>query len=347
MVQISQRRDLDDPEVIQGFANEIKTAENLTMLTLHTVADSLGTSDKLWNGFKDSLLQSLHYKTLTLLGGGTDFIRAENQLIQQLKEEVRPLLPPTFNVDEVEAHFQSLPTRYFNVHTARQIASDIVLAHRFMHLQMVEADVALSPVVTWHNEPDRGFTSLHICTWDRSGLFSKIAGSLTAAGLNVLSARIFSRTDGLILDTFFVTGANSGGLAKREERERFEEILQKMLSGEDVDIQTLIEKQRGVVVPYKSLEGDQITTVIKFDNKSAARRTIIDIETEDRVGLLYAISNTFADLGLDLALAKIVTEKGAAIDSFYVRNLNGTKIDTEAQQVLVREKLYLAIGRLA
>ncbi len=347
MVQISQRRDMDDPEVIKGFTDKLGTTENLTMLTLHTVADSLGTSDKLWNGFKDSLLQTLHYKAATLLAGGTDFIRAEKQLIQQLKDEVRPLLPPTFNPDEMEAHFNSLPVRYFNVHTARQIASDIVLAHRFMHLQMVEADEALSPVVTWHNEPDRGFTSLHICTWDRAGLFSKIAGSLTAAGLNVLNARIFSRTDGVVLDTFLVTDAATGGMAKRDERESFEAILQKMLDGSEIDIQTLIEKQRHMVVPYKSLEGDEITTVIQFDNVSAARRTIIDIETEDRVGLLYAISNTFAELGLDLALARIVTEKGAAIDSFYVRNLDGAKIETAIQQALVREKLKSAIARLA
>ena len=56
MASISQRRDLDDPAVIRNFAGLIQTPENLRLLTLHTFADSLGTSDKLWNGFKDSLL---------------------------------------------------------------------------------------------------------------------------------------------------------------------------------------------------------------------------------------------------------------------------------------------------
>ena len=118
-----------------------------------------------------------------------------------------------------DAHFENLPPRYFEIHSARQIVSDLTLAHRFMHLQIAEEDKALEPVVIWHNEPDRGYTSVHICTWDRAGLFAKIAGSLAAAGLNILSAQIFTRNDGIILDTFFVNDAKGAALAKKEEKE--------------------------------------------------------------------------------------------------------------------------------
>ena len=51
------------------------TPETLNLLTLLTFADSQGTSDKLWNDFKDSLLWPLH-AAMTLLTGGTEFIRA-------------------------------------------------------------------------------------------------------------------------------------------------------------------------------------------------------------------------------------------------------------------------------
>ncbi|HSY43104.1 MAG TPA: HD domain-containing protein, partial [Candidatus Acidoferrum sp.] len=56
MAMVSQRRDLDDDGVIQDFAQKIENIETLDGLTLLTFADSEGTSDKLWNGFKDSLL---------------------------------------------------------------------------------------------------------------------------------------------------------------------------------------------------------------------------------------------------------------------------------------------------
>src|SRR5437867_10278482 len=193
MAAVSQRRDLEDPAVVRSFAAQIQTPENLRMLTLHTFADSMATSDKLWNGFKDSLLWELYHKALTVLQGGTDFIRAEEKQRELLAEEVTQLIPRTFHRDEVDAHFGSLPPRYFQIHQAREIFADLALVHRFMHQQIVEEEKALEPVVSWHNAPDRGYTTAKVCTWDRAGLFSTLAGSFSAASINILSAQIFSR----------------------------------------------------------------------------------------------------------------------------------------------------------
>src|SRR5262245_14929603 len=60
MASLSQRRDLEDPAVIQQFANQMQSQETLALLALHTFVDALATSDKLWNGFKDSLLWTLY-----------------------------------------------------------------------------------------------------------------------------------------------------------------------------------------------------------------------------------------------------------------------------------------------
>ncbi|TAK93976.1 MAG: HD domain-containing protein, partial [Verrucomicrobia bacterium] len=62
MASLSQRRDLDDPAVLRHFSREVQTPEALTLLTVLTFADAQATSDKLWNGFKDSLLWQLHNK---------------------------------------------------------------------------------------------------------------------------------------------------------------------------------------------------------------------------------------------------------------------------------------------
>lgn len=346
MVQVSQRRDLEDPLIIKAFASQVQSKENLDMLMLHTFADSQGTSDQLWNGFKDSLLWQLYDRATRVLTGGTEFITAQQKQTDLLREEVKAMLPPTFAEDEIQAHFDTLPPRYFQIRSAREIMAEITMAHRFMHLQIAEEDKALEPVLLWHNEPDRGYTALKICTWDRAGLFSKIAGSLTAAGLNILSAQVFTRADGIVLDTFFVTDASTSAIPKKEERELAEQFLHDVLIGE-VDLPALIKKRKAIKPAYRALPGETLPTTISFDNTLSEKRTVIDLETEDRVGLLYVISRTFQEMGLDLALAKITTEKGAAIDSFYVRYILGGKLETPEEQKEVETRLREAIASLA
>jgi len=322
----SQRRDLDDAAVIRQFAGQVQNVENLALLTLHTLADSLGTKENFWNGFKDTSLWTLFHKTRNLLAGGSDFLRKEEMQRGLLELEVRRLAPSNVNDEELHAHFLHLPPRYLQIHSARQIVADLQLVHRFMHLQIAAEERALEPVVHWHNEPDRGYTAFQVCTWDRTGLFSKICGSLSAAGLNILSAQIFSRLDGIILDTFFVTDARTGTLAKKEEREACEKLLTRTLTGEELDFAALIAQRKSRLALYQSHEGERIPTVVHFDNATSDTRTIIDVQTEDRVGLLYAISQAFAQLGVDISVAKICTEKGAAFDSFYVTEIGAGKI---------------------
>jgi [protein-PII] uridylyltransferase len=346
MASISQRRDMEDPMVIRSFANEMQNSEAVMMLTLHTFVDSLATSDKLWNEFKDSLLWTLHNKTMQLFAGGTEFIRAEEVQRELLAEEIVRSLPGRISEEELHAHFGTLPGRYFQIHTAPEIMRDLSLTHRFMHLQISENENALQPVVDWHNEPDRGYTVAKICTWDRAGLFSNIAGSFSAAGLNILTAQIFTRSDAIVLDTFYVTDAKTGALANRDEKEKFEVLLNKVLTGEEVDFRALIAKQKVNRPLYQSYEGDQMPTQIHFDNGTSETRTAIEVETEDRIGLLYTISQSLAELELNISAAKIVTEKGAAIDTFYVSEPGGGKILDLGRQSFIERKIRNAIDNL-
>jgi [protein-PII] uridylyltransferase len=261
-------------------------------------------------------------------------------------DEVRRLMDGHLSREELEAHFDALPPRYFQIHTAKDIFNDLISAHRFMRLQISEEDSPLAPVVHWHNEPDRGYSAVKICTWDRAGLFSKIAGSFSAVGLNILSAQIFTRSDGIVLDTFFANDARTGNLASREQREEFEKRLNTVLSEGEAELPALIAKQKVLRPAYQAYTGDRMPTAILFDNESSELRTLVEIETEDRVGLLYAISSALSDLDLDISAAKILTEKGAAIDSFYIRELDGGKILGEPRQKSIERKLRTAINNL-
>lgn len=346
MASLSQRRDLDDPAVIRNFAKRVQTPETVSLLTLHTFADSLATSDKLWNGFKDSLLWSLHSKAMRLMTGGTEFVRAEEKQRDLLMEEALRLLPANVPEEELQAHFNALPPRYFLIHSAREILDDLLRTHQFMRLQVSDEESPLAPVVGWENDPDRACNAVKICTWDRAGLFGKIAGSLSAAGLNILSAQIFTRKDGMALDTFFVNDARTGSLAGPDQREQFEKLLHKALTGDDLDFHALIARQRVSRPVYQAYIGERLATSIHFDNESSDDRTLIEVETEDRIGLLYTISQTLAELDLDISAARISTEKGAAIDSFYVHEVDEGKVTARERQQAITRKLRDAITAL-
>jgi [protein-PII] uridylyltransferase len=347
MASISQRRDLDDPTVVRKFANQVQTQEILTLLTLHTFVDSQATSDKLWNGFKDSLLWTLHHKAWEqMMSGETEFTRVEEKQRELLMDEVRRLKPSHLSEEELQAHFGALPARYFQIQAAREILDDLLLTHRFMRLLIADEENPLTPVVNWHNQPDRACNAVKVCTWDRAGLFRKIAGSLSAAGLNILSAQIFTRNDGIVLDTFYVQDARTGNLAGAEQRDAFEAVINKALTGEEVDFHTLIARQKITRPVYQAYTGERIPTRVHFDNESSDTRTLIEVETEDRIGLLYTISQQLSELDLDISAAKINTEKGAAIDSFYVRELSGEKVMAVDRHRSIERKLRQAISSL-
>jgi [protein-PII] uridylyltransferase len=345
LVSVSQRRDLDDPRVIEQVARKARTPEILALLTLHTFVDAQATSDKLWNGFKDSLLWQLYGRAMPLLSGNTEFIRVEAEQRERLLAEVSRLLAGRTEPEEVRGHFDSLPPRYFQIHSAEQMVEDLELVHEFMR-QQVLADQPLAPAVRWRNDPDRGGSFAKTCTWDRAGLFSKLAGSLSAAGLNILSAQIFTRKDGIALDTFFVSDARSGTLAEPEQRERFAALVTRVLGGEEVDLHALIARQQASRPLYQAYAGENIPTQIVFDNDASETRTVLEIETEDRIGLLYTLSQTLAELGVDIAAARICTEKGAAIDTFYVHEVDGGKLMSTERQKGIERQLRHAIHEL-
>jgi [protein-PII] uridylyltransferase len=157
---------------------------------------------------------------------------------------------------------------------------------------------------------------------------------------------VFTRVDGIVLDTFFVTDARTGGFVPPAAREKFESFLRRALT-EDLDLHPLLAKQSTVRPLYQPVAGGQLPTRVHFDNDSSEARTILEIETEDRVGLLYVISQALTECRLDISVAKITTEKGAAIDAFYVAEADGQKVTEPGRQVFIKQQLQTAIGSLA
>jgi [protein-PII] uridylyltransferase len=77
------------------------------------------------------------------------------------------------------------------------------------------------------------------------------------------------------------------------------------------------------------------------------RYTIIDVYAFDTLGFLYRITNTLSRLGLNIAFAKIATRADGIVDSFYVTDLTGSKLDAPERREYVRSELLATVMQLA
>ena len=349
LAMLSQRRDLDDQATIDAAARIVKDESNLDMLMLMTFADSVGTGPKMWTDWKQALLWQLYNHTKQSLAGPD---RAKNILsrrIEQLYKEVSARLKGKLPLEETYSHFELMPASYYINTDADEITGHLGLVHKFLirQLEVDEPDEALIPVIEWQTHPAQSHTLLSLCTWDRVGLFSKICGALTSANLNILSAHIYTRGDQVVLDFFDVCDRALAAVTEEKSLRAAEKaLIHALTSRDDVDFSHLLARMHATRREPPRIREVSIPTVIEFDNETTQSRTIIEIQTEDRLGLLFALTQTITGLGLDISFAKISTEKVAAIDTFYVQDHGGLPITDAIRLANIRAKLESAIALL-
>jgi [protein-PII] uridylyltransferase len=250
----------------------------------------------------------------------------ESAKAAQVREVVRDDLLP-----EVETHLRGLGPRYFIAFEPAQIAE---------HMECVEEARRTGLSVRCNPEEALGMSEVVICTKDRHGLFSKIAGCFSSLLIDINNAALFTREDGIVVDCFTVADARRMRPLTAAQGSKVEQVLRSILLS-DEDVQTHVDRARRRL--FALLQPKiPIPTRIEFDNESSRGHTIVDIETGDRTGLLYDITRAMSDLGLDIATARIVTDARRVRDSFYVTQ-NERKIEDEAILASLRDGMHHAI----
>ncbi len=317
-------RNLDDPEVIAGFAKIVRNRDWLDALFLHTYADSRATTEAGWTDWKESRVRQLYTATAAFFEDQAAF-RSPLPIADQ-KAAVLDELDDSYQ-QETLAHFDAMPGRYLAHRTPGNIARHIKVFRSFYRQQRKEDRTsALTPVLKWTARLEQGSSELMVCSWDRAMLLSKVAGALSANAVNILRADIYLRSDNLVLDVFRVCTTDFEPVTSEKQTKGVGELISRACNGEIVDFAALIAKRtRQIPEPLPGWHQDFPMRVF-VTNDQHRDYTVVEIQAVDRIGLLYHIFTTIGNLGIGIAHARINTEKGAAIDSFSLLGPDGKKI---------------------
>ncbi|MFA7233246.1 MAG: [protein-PII] uridylyltransferase [Terrimicrobiaceae bacterium] len=322
--KMSQSRNLEDPATIEEFARIILDRKNLDALMLITLADGMGTSDQNWSDWKEALVWSLYRKTCQFLEGGPAAVQELRRNREERQQAILRKLGRDF-AEEAGAHFQFMPDRYFQMFEYEEIAAHLRLFRTFFENQRKEGALSLAPVFHWVPRPEQSHSEVWVCGWDRPRLLERIAGAFLSAQINILSADIFTRSDNLALDIFHVASTQHQPVTSQKDIDRVETRLADSLTVEDFDFTPLINREARLRT-YRLSQDFDLPTRITIDNSSHPIYTLLDIQTPDRLGLLYDLLRAMGSAGLIIELSRITTEMDVAMDSFYIHSKDGQKI---------------------
>ena len=319
MSHISRHRDLDDDKVIQSFAQIFRgSVEKLKMLYLLTYADIRAVNSVIWNDWHATLLWQLYRRTLTVMQNEKPQIELSD-LEQKVYKQINHQVP----LETIKNHFEQVRT--LTVYQPKVIVHQIQLVEAYNQLDK-DLEIVLSCL-----EQGEHHTQIGICTEDSRGLFRKITGVLTAENINILSADIETRKDGIVIDLLTITEIDKKSNQQKsvsqtrclQLAETFNKIWTAEKKGEFCRAKSY---EKPLLSIYERIKPTLHNTDIRINNEDSDQATILEIRARDRIGLLFTITDVFYRLGLDLRLAKIFTQPTFAIDAFYVTEIDGTKI---------------------
>ncbi|MFC4274241.1 [protein-PII] uridylyltransferase [Achromobacter aloeverae] len=332
MSTVAQKRDLSDPDVIQGFAAAVKDERHLTALYLLTVADIRGTSPKVWNAWKGKLLEDLYRLTLRALGGGQ--ADAHTVLNDRKSEAARLTRLAGLRDDAREAFWKQLDVAYF----LRHDASDIAWHTRHLYHRPAPGEAVVKARPTEHGEG----LQVMVYTRDMPELFMMICGFFDAKSLSIQDARIHTTRHGYALDSFIVL-LPDGQQDLRAQATLVEHELK----------QRLHEASTGAPVPapqgaiYGRSRQSRMSRLfpvppqveLQPDERSKSWR--LQVTATDRPGLLHALARVFAHHAVNLQMAKVMT-LGDRVEDVFI--LEGPALERPRTQMQFERDMLEALS---
>lgn len=318
MEQVAFRRNLNDPSTLDNFAQIFPSSEHLDLLYLVTYADLSAVSPAVWTQWKSDLLNELYRKTKTMLD---ERINGQELLSYNLQEILNS--SEAYWEENIKDHIESIDDiGYLQNYSAEEINQHIDEIEKGSHVSVFFKEV-------------ESFTNITIITRDSDALLSRLCGALAINDINIHDAKIFTRKDGIVIDSFNVTDFRTGNLI---DKERFSKIINNIELAVNNELQ-MIKEFNNIKSKWWRIENKLFKRKgkVKIAFEKHERYTIIDVYSPDRLGLLYQITKKINELGLSIYFAKISTKADDIIDAFYILDRKRKKVSTYQYELISHE----------
>ena len=322
MSTTAQRRDISDPEEINRFASLVGDSNHLNHLYLLTVADIRATNPNLWNSWKAALLAELYGASHQALRRGLTNPLDKEELIRDTQHEARQRLAADgIDAMRLEQLWQRMDDDYFLRYAVEEIA---------LHARAIISNpTPTEPLVLLQPQSRRGGTALFIYTAIHNHCFTTITTLLDQLGLTVVDARIIPSRDHYTLDTYLVLEESGEPISEPYRLEEIRTTLIKLLQHPE-QVPTSVQRR----LP-RQLKQFTVATEVLFQQDQHNHRTVMEVITTDRPGLLSRIGHALASCQVQLQNAKIATFGERVEDIFFITDADGNPmLDTESQACL-------------
>ena len=295
----------------------MKDRHLLDTLLLFTYVDSNGTNEEAWSAWKESLILQLYRSTRAFLEQGYDdydaSFRAE---LKDLRTEVNKELDKRY-AKLAAGHFEQMPKRYFRFRNAQSVVTHIRAVWQYIERRKEIPDSPFETAIQWIERPEHGYTELTVVTHDRPLLLEKICCALATHEINILSADIYTRADGIVLDIFRVCTVDLKAAASIKQQLKVVETLYAINQETAYDPGRYLQARTNYL---RDTKDDALPFPVRayIDNDADPHFTVVEVQAIDRIGLLHDLLDTINKHGLQTIHARIATEKGAALDTLYV-----------------------------
>ena len=338
MSMTAQKKDINDPDVIQQFSERVGDELRLDYLYGLTVADICATNPELWNSWRATLMRELYQEAKHVFRRGIEnAVDSSDRIIDKRNEALLRLKQDSHRDLSLQASaiWDNMSDDYF----LRESANDIA-----WHTQGILNHQSSKPLILIKQTTSRKFeggTQIFIYTEDQPNLFAVMVATLEQLQLSVVDARIITSRSNFSLDTYIVLDEDGSPIGKDPYRiSVIQKTLEKALENPAVYPQLVTQH-----IP-RQRKNFKTNTHIKLHDSNRHHYSILEVNTLDRPGLLAQIGRFLSRMHISVLNARITTLGERADDIFFVVNQEGQPFAQKELGRLLQKELCQSLDQL-